>query len=288
MPCPGGARAGIAARRRSDEVGQPLPPLRGRGQPPELLGHPALQARREGVVALERRDLRRVAPDGPALALPRPVRGERWRASATGASAAAWRPARPAAPGCACSRGPRSRTTPGRAAPRAPRSEASCTITWSGLPSPMGKNTAVGSSSAMVAPSTGATSSGRGRSSGSQVLVVGEVEPGVVRLEHGHRGHVLLAAHRHDVVAGHEPAQGVPLRGFVGIGRWPAAQHRDHRGVVVAGEQVARPHGGVVEMRGDDDDAGERARIDLAPGRLREGVAHDRIIRARRRPRRPR
>ena len=41
-------------------------------------------------------------------------------------------------------------------------------MTWSGLARPIGKNTDVGSISAMVAASTGATSSGVGRASGAK------------------------------------------------------------------------------------------------------------------------
>ncbi len=111
---------------------------------------------------------------------------------------------------------------------------------------------------------------GRGRGRGprrpasggprGQVLVVGEVEPAVAGLEHRHGRDVLLAPHRHHVVAGDEPAQGVPLRRLGRVGRRPPRQHGDDRGVVVAGDEVPGAHGGVVEVRRDHDDAGERRR----------------------------
>ncbi len=55
-----------------------------------------------------------------------------------------------------------------------------------------------------------------------QILVVGKLEPAVLRLQHGHRGDVLLAPHGDDVVAGDEAPQGVPLGRHLGVGGRPA------------------------------------------------------------------
>ena len=140
----------------------------------------------------------------------------------------------------------------------------------------------------MVAASTGATSAGVGPIRRGQVLVVGELEPLVARFEDRHGRGVLLAPHRHHVVAGHEAAQRVPLRGLVGVGGRPPAEHRDDGRVVVAGDEMTGAHGGVVEVRRDDEDAAEGGGVDLAPGRLGERGAHARIIRARRRSHRRR
>ena len=154
-------------------------------------------------------------------------------------------------------------------------SDASWTRTWSGLPRPMGTKTAVGSRSAMASRQHGRHLGRRGPIGRGQVLVVGEVEPAVVRPEHLERGQILQPAGRHDVVARLEPPEGVPLRGHLGIGRGPPGQDGDHRRVGVAGQQVTGPHGGVVEVGRDDDDAAERSRIDFPPGRLGEGHGTD-------------
>ena len=146
-------------------------------------------------------------------------------------------------------------------------------MTWSGLARPMGKNTEVGSSCGDGGSArTGATSAGVGRSAGLEVLVVGELEPLVARLEDRHGGDVLFTPHRDHVVAGDEAPERVPLRGHFGIGGRPARQHGDDRRVVVAGDEMARAHGGIVEVRRHDDDAGEGIGLDLTPGRLGERV----------------
>ena len=73
---------GPSPRPGSDEVGQPLPAGRRRGQVPELLGDVALHAGAQGVVLFERRRSARCSTRWRAACAPRRARGGRWPASA--------------------------------------------------------------------------------------------------------------------------------------------------------------------------------------------------------------
>ena len=82
-----------------------------------------------------------------------------------------------------------------------------------------------------------------------EVLVVDEVEPHRIGVEHLHRGAVLFPADRDDVVAGAEAAERVPFARRIGIrGRPPGTHGHDGRSRVAA-QQVRGAERGVVEVR---------------------------------------
>ena len=145
-----------------------------------------------------------------------------------------------------------------------------------------------GRAPAMAAPSTGATSAGVGRSAGARYWWSANSSHSYA----DSRTAMAAASSSRRTATTSSPAtkppERVPLRGHVGVGGRSAAQHGDDGRVVVAREEVPGSHGGVVEMRGDDEDATEGGGVDLTPGRLGERVAHARIIRARRRSHRRR
>jgi hypothetical protein len=82
-----------------------------------------------------------------------------------------------------------------------------------------------------------------------EVLVVGELEPYRVGLEHRKRGAVLLAPPGHDVITGGVAAVGVPLGRRVRVPGRPPAEHRDDGGTGVRGEEAATSEHRVIEVR---------------------------------------
>ena len=161
----------------------------------------ALQAGRERVVAARAGGSGWCSTRWPGACAPRRACGGRWPASATGGAQQLGHPPGQQAGDVLVAVVLVAEPRAVRLARRARASEASCTITWSGLPSPMGTKTAVGfelgdgGGQARAPPRRGGPVGRR------QVLVVGELEPAVVGLEHLHGSQVLLAAgpppHRH-------------------------------------------------------------------------------------------
>ena len=188
--------------RGSDEVGQALPARGGGARRQNCSGTRPSRRARQGVVVLERGDLRGVAPDGPALALlvghVRDDGGGRPRVG----SAAAWPRARPAGRADACSRGPRSRTRRRSAARldapgdrrRAPSRGRDCPAPWGRTPKSGRCSRDGGAEDRRHLGRRRAVRRARGTGGRRSRAIVGG-------LEDRHGRDVLLPPHRHHVVA---------------------------------------------------------------------------------------